>query len=242
MWSLNPHQPGCFWFDAAEWSGPPNVKWCEETLCQFVSQPANTWSNLGYILVALLLTYWSISRRKSRPLQLYGPILFLLGICSLFYHLSNFYLSQIFDFVGMFLFCGWVIGMNAIRLSWLKKDRLIPFVVAQTCGLLIVMQFMRWLGWKYQTIILLATIFINVTEYLSRNMKQIKYFYFALSNLLLGIAFACSISDLTRRVCDPHEHGLFSQGHALWHWVGALAMWTIYAHYAQPALQDSDEK
>ncbi len=241
MWSLNPHHPGCFWYSAAEWSGPPNVKWCEQTLCQVVSEPANAWSNLGYILVALGLTYWSFFRGKSRELKLYGPILLLLGLCSFFYHLSNFYFSQIFDFVGMFLFCGWVIGMNAVRLTWLRRERLLAFVVSLTLGLVVVMQGMRMLGWKYQSIILFATVFIHITEFLARNMKRVKYLYFALSSGLLGVAFAFSISDVTRRFCDPHAHGWFSQGHALWHWVGALAMLTIYAHYAQPAMQPSDE-
>ena len=62
-----------------------------------------------------------------------------------------------------------------------------------------------------------------------------------LSNLLLTIAFGFSISDVTRRFCDPQSHGWFSQGHALWHWIGALSMVTIFLHYSQPALRERSD-
>jgi len=240
MWSLNPHQPGCYWHPYAERFGVPNVKWCEQTLCEFVSEPANAWSNLGYLLVALLLAMLAHRRGYGPRLTLYPPIVFVLGLMSFFYHLSNFYGSQILDFVGMFLFVGWVIGMNFIRLGWIPQQRLLPFIATLTVGCVGVMQVMRTVGLPYQAIILLATGFILLTEFLVRKRKAVKYGYFALSNLLLGIAFACSISDVTRRFCDPKQHGWFSQGHALWHWIGALSMLTIFLHYAQPELRDLD--
>ena len=38
----NPHGVGCPWHSITETWGAPNVKWCEETLCQWISEPANT--------------------------------------------------------------------------------------------------------------------------------------------------------------------------------------------------------
>ena len=242
MWSLNPHQPGCFWYPYAESFGPPNVKWCEQTLCQVISEPANTWSNLGYVLVAIWALVVAYRRGYSVELKQYGPILGFLGVMSFLYHLSNFYGSQILDFVGMFAFIGWVIGMNLIRLGKLDGNRLLRFILMLNVVLIGVMQGMRMLGLKYQSIILLATLLISFTEYLARHRQKVQYGYFFLSNLLLTIAFGFSISDVTRRFCDPQSHGWFSQGHALWHWIGALSMVTIFLHYSQPALRERDDR
>ncbi|MBS1150037.1 MAG: hypothetical protein H6Q89_1735, partial [Myxococcaceae bacterium] len=34
--------PECPWVPLRQWGGLPNVKWCEETLCQWVAEPTNT--------------------------------------------------------------------------------------------------------------------------------------------------------------------------------------------------------
>jgi hypothetical protein len=87
-----------------------------------------------------------------------------------------------------------------------------------------------------------ATLGISVSELLIRKHQRVMYRYFLLSNLLLVTALGCSLSDVTRRVCDPQQHGWFSQGHALWHWISALAMWTIFLHYSQPAIRLASQK
>ena len=90
----NPHGQSCPWFPQAESWGGPNVKWCEETLCHWISEPALTWSNLSYILVAIVITYLSFKNKDDIKLKQFGPIIFFMGAMSFFYHLSNFYGSQ----------------------------------------------------------------------------------------------------------------------------------------------------
>src|SRR4051812_20202982 len=103
----NPHGPLCPWYEITEKIGAPNIKWCEETLCQVISEPSNAWSNLGHIIAALLITYLSLKNKESFELRLFGPIIFLMGMMSFFYHLSNFYTSQVLDFLGIFFLVGW---------------------------------------------------------------------------------------------------------------------------------------
>ena len=81
--------------------GAPNIKWCEETLCQWVSEPANTWSNLGYLFVALGLFSWAHRSRHHRIHQSFSAVVFSMGLISFVYHLSNFYGTQVLDFIGM---------------------------------------------------------------------------------------------------------------------------------------------
>jgi hypothetical protein len=56
--TLHPNQhpsPECFWWSIADLFGSPNLIWCERTLCAIVSQPANTYSNLMYVLCSILM-------------------------------------------------------------------------------------------------------------------------------------------------------------------------------------------
>ena len=59
---------GCPWVELRQVGGLPNVKWCEETLCSVVAEPANTWSNLAYLVVAVLI-YLAARNESQRTLR-----------------------------------------------------------------------------------------------------------------------------------------------------------------------------
>jgi hypothetical protein len=229
----NPHASQCFWHPFAQRWGAPNIKWCEETLCQFISEPANTWSNLGYLLVACLITYFAFQRGDSRSLKQLGPVIFVMGAASFIYHLSNFYLTQVLDFVGMFLFVGWAIGMNLIRMRKLKSHHHHWFYLGYTVLLVLVMHWMYLWQIKFQVLIVFSALIIIMTEVLATPSAKLNYRYFVTALLFLALAFSFSLSDHTGAWCTPQRHGWFAQGHALWHWTSAIAMWFVYLHYAQ---------
>lgn len=220
----NPHGPGCYWFSLAENQGAPNIKWCEETLCQVISEPANTWSNLGYLLIGLFVTFLAFKNKEHIRLKVYGPIIFFMGAMSFFYHMSNFYGSQILDFVGMFLFVGWALGMNLFRLK--KIRNLFSFLSIFTVALTVLVHLMYLKEMKFQLLILVSAILIVVTE-MKRNS-----FWFLLSIGFLIIAFGFSIADGERFWCEPQQHVI--QGHAIWHVIASFATFTIYKHYSTP--------
>lgn len=232
----NPHAPGCPWHSYAESLGSPNIKWCEETLCQWISEPANTWSNLGYLIVGAYVFYLALKNKESFSLKQFGPIIFFMGAMSLFYHLSNFYGTQILDFVGMFFFVGWAKGMNLIRLGYLKEKFLIPFNLIVAAVFTGIMHLMYMSGLKYQSLVLISGIIILVTEVMAQRKKRTDVQWFVASIFILIIAFGFSIADGQRLWCVASNHGWFSQGHALWHWTAAMGMYTIYRHYSQPKL------
>ncbi len=229
----NPHPPGCFWHDVTEKTGAPNIKWCEETLCSVISEPANTWSNLSYILIALWMIY--LTRGSSKNLRLYPVMILLMGLGSFFYHASNFYPSQIIDFVGMFLFTGWCLGVNLIRLKKLKATSLLAFVLLYSLALTVIMHVMYVSMIKFQLLVLVAGLLISATEFISKAGSR-KWFITSLG--LLIIAFSFSISDGSRFWCDPTNH-IVMQGHAIWHLIAGLAMGTIYLHYRELFKTDS---
>lgn len=237
----NPHGPSCPWYDITVTTGAPNIKWCEETLCQWISEPANTWSNLGYLIIAVYITYYALKNKHSFQFWQFGPIIFFMGAMSFFYHQSNFYGSQVLDFVGMFFFVGWVIGFNLIRLGKLGKNKLVPFNLGLATFYTVAMHYMYVKGIKFQGIVLISAFIIIATEIMARKRKKIHYKFFYASLALLAVAFGFSISDGQRIWCDPTQHGWFSQGHAMWHWTAAIAMLTIYLHYSQPALRQQED-
>lgn len=237
----NPHGPSCPWYDITEKTGAPNIKWCEETLCTWVSEPANTYSNIGYMVVALILVYLGIKHRHNSNMRQYGPIIFFMGAMSFFYHQSNFYPSQILDFVGMFFFVGWALGMNLVRLGKLKYKNLIWFNLGLGTFYTLAMHAMYLTDIKFQGIVLVSGFAIITTEIKARNLVKVHYKWFFTTLTTLIVAFGFSISDGKRIWCDPTQHGWFSQGHAVWHWVASIAMLTLYLHYSQPALRPSEK-
>ncbi|MBY0516655.1 MAG: ceramidase [Bacteriovoracaceae bacterium] len=223
----NPHAPGCFWHDITVKTGAPNIKWCEETLCAVISEPANTWSNLLYILIPLII--WQFYKKQLQGgLRSYPVVIFIMGAGSLIYHASNFYPTQILDFFGMFLFTGWCIGMNLIRLKKLQESKLSLFFLSYSLILTLLLHLMYISKIKFQMIILIAGLVIIATELMAH--AQTRKWLFASLGLLI-VAFGFSISDGSRLWCSPTNHMI--QGHAIWHLVAGVAMFTIWLHYVE---------
>lgn len=233
----NPHGPSCPWYDITEKVGPPNIKWCEETLCQWVTEPANAWSNLGYMAAGLIILYLSFKNHQDNNLKQFGPVAFIVGLTSFFFHQSNFYGSQLMDFLGMFLYLGWIIGMNLIRLQKLKVTNLKWFYLSVAAILGLLTHFMYVTEMNFQTLIPLLALGGFITEYLARNKVKINYKWFSLSVGILILGFSISFLDAKRIWCDPTQHGWFAQGHALLHWIVSFSMFTIWKHYSQNSLR-----
>lgn len=236
----NPHGPSCPWYDITEKTGAPNIKWCEETLCQWVSEPANTWSNLSYLIIALVIMYLGIKNRHNSNMRQFGPIVFFMGAMSFFYHQSNFYGSQMLDFIGMFFFLGWGFGMNLVRLGTIKPKNLIWFNLALSTAFTVLTHVMYLMGSRFQGIVLLMGFVIIASEVKAQKAKPGQYKWLLSTIGILIVAFCFSLMDGKRIWCDPTAHGWFSQGHAVWHWINSFAMLTLYLHHSQDSLKPSE--
>ena len=228
----NPHALSCPWYDSAELFGAPNLKWCEASLCGWVSEPANTWSNVAYLLVALLV--WLQCRRSAHlELRWMGPAMALMGLLSALYHASNNYLTQMFDFVGMYLLIFWLLTINLRRNGWIQMRRQVPvFVGLLLMGVLLV-HLMYLSQLRFQVLIALISMAILITEFSARRdpkeRVQLRNFWAGVALILL--AQTASLADLNRVLCDPDNHWL--QGHALWHLLSAAALYFSVQHYRQ---------
>lgn len=208
------------------WGGweMPSMQFCEANLCSWITQPANTWSNLVYFVVAIYI--WNHSSGKNKPRsRLIAPIVFLIGLGSFLFHASATFFGQFFDLGFMFLFSSLIVSMNFKRLEWIKPKHELPlFYVLSFLGMGI-LYLNHHSGIPYFTAEIL--IFI-ITEYklsqshaAASNYKELK--------IAVGFLILSQLSwqlDYRGIVCNENNHWL--QGHALWHVLNSIAFVWFY--------------
>jgi hypothetical protein len=228
-----PFGPGCPWWEARERFGPPNVDWCERAVCGWASEPANTWSNLAYLLVAL--GCWGLARREgSRVLRHFAGTLGAVGLASLVYHASNNYLTQLLDFAGMYLVVFLLATLALHRLGRLRAERQVAVHAGLTLLGLGLIPPLRALGVPYQGLVLAGILFVIGAEWRLRGRVRARgagHGRFLAGLALLTLAGVASALDVTRTVCLPDAAVL--QGHAVWHVLSAASLGCTAAYFRQ---------
>jgi hypothetical protein len=223
--------PSCPWFPLKALR-LPKVKWCEEQLCSWIEEPANTWSNLGYILIGILMVRMA-SNLKSRPLRFYGPVGILVGFFSFVYHASNAFVLQLFDFLGMYLFVHLLIFVNLERIGFrVIRHSFGPYLATVAASTLITFA-VDFTSFPIQGLILLLILAVIALEAIAikkaREPVKMNWLFASFGCTLL--AATASTLDLKRISCDPSNHWL--QGHAVWHVLGSLSLFFSFLHHRQ---------
>lgn len=216
---------------------------------QGVVQPANTWSNLGFLFVALIIL--SIAKKdhdhkermsSANYLANYPGFSFLLGfstlymfIGSFFYHASLTRVFQKMDQVGMYFvmtaflaFVGYRI-LPRITLKGKTYSTHKPLIYIA----LVVDAIFNFFLWKININILFPSVififfFFNLLSIkLVKHSRPIgKYMHLSIVSLLTG-AFIW-IMDMFDIICIPTSP---FQGHALWHFLCASALLANYFYF-----------
>jgi hypothetical protein len=228
----NISNPECVWTPLRELGGLPNVKWCEETLCSVIAEPANTWSNLAYIVVAGWL-WWFTRKDESKTLRFFAPVAFWVGATSFVYHATVSFLTQVFDFWGMYFFFGLALLLNLLRMGKLSADKLFTTLYLSIGGLTLLTVIVAKLNLPVQGIVGGMLILILLTEVLASRAATgpVAYKFLAASLVFIAAAASFSASDASGVRCDPKDH-LFP-GHAIWHVLGSISMGFAHLHYRQ---------
>ena len=209
---------------------PPNIDWCETMQCSWISEPANTWSNLTYIFLALVLFYHS-KKEASKFLKLFPLVLFLMGLFSFIYHASNHYFSQMLDFLGMYLYVCGLIVINLYRLEKLSYSKLLKVYSLFVLVCITFTSIVFWFQFPIQALIGILALVVIGTEWVCYRKENKKYSlnWFILSILLLVIAGIFSALDVSRIWCEPNN--TFLHGHSIWHVISGLGTSAVYFHY-----------
>ena len=206
------------------WSGwtLPDIKHCEANLSSWIAAPANTWSNLAYVIVGVWIWRRSAARAALSAGGL-GPVSIAVGATSFVFHASYTFAGQIFDYAGMFLLLGWALARGLMRFGMLTEKRALRFWAGLVGASLAALFVFRALGWGIQTIVLVQALVLAAAEIRLLIVKRDapSYGSFWLMQLLLLAAYACWHLDHTDLACRPDDHRL--QFHAIWHVLTAAA-------------------
>ncbi len=214
---------------------------CETIGNGAVRQPANTYSNLGYVLVGLLIALSAPAiapepTEKRNLLQsqrgyvlLYGWAVVSIGVGSLFYHASMTYIGQFFDWVGMYAFISFVVVYNAVRLMGRPVPGLLfgavyTLLLTALCVNFFINPELR-VG-IFQNLIIVGLGIEAVVLLIRRPRVQILYLVAAIACLVAARVIWGWDADGT--LCTP---GSLLQGHAAWHLLTAAATALLYPYY-----------
>lgn len=211
-----------------DFSSPATVRFCEERLSGAIAEPANTWSSLGYIVVGI----WLFAARGAAtrwPLAIVATAEIGIGVGSMALHGTGTFAGEVLDLTGMFLLSACMLALGFGRLArW--TDRRIAAAWLILCALpLLGLVAVPASGIASFAIQLVAAITCEIVLKVRGASPDFRLFGQALA--LLVFAFAFWAADISRLVCDPHNH--FFGGHAVWHLANAFSIQRLYAFYTR---------
>lgn len=218
--------PGCPW----NWLAPASGGFCEASLCAWVRQPGNTWSNVGFIVVGLVILHQGRTRDRAHLMGL-GYVAIATGIGSAFYHASDTFVGRVADYIGMYLGSVYMLSANVRRaFLWnLRRVRILFWTVFTIllAGMVLMPRFAELLY-----IAQMSTCCLCI-EYLiyRRQGASVNYRWLFGYWSLFAVAYGIWILDIKRIVCNPSNHII--SGHAIWHLLNAFALYLLYLYYLQ---------
>ena len=213
----------------------PNNCFCESLRDGFIRQPINTYSNLAYVLVGLLILTNAkhdnaranlLSSHRAYPL-VFGSAAMAIGVGSFFYHASFTFVGQWFDLMGMYLFASFALLYTLARLRPMRGATFaFGYVVVNAMlgySLIVNPEARR----QIFTAIIYGIIALEALVLLAeRPRMKTRYFIGAL--ISLAAAYGIWLLDESRAWCDPAS---ILQGHALWHFLTAVAAGLLFLYY-----------
>lgn len=209
---------------------------CEAGRDWAVRQPANTFSNAGFVVAGLLIAWHCGDRRIGMRRHLataMACIVVLLGPGSAAMHATQTAIGGHLDLLSMYLIAAFAAAYAAMRLL----GRGIAFFAASFAG---GVAFCEIVGaWDlrlpvvmhpgnaaFGLLLIVAATLETVIMLRGRASARRGYAYIALASMLLAFA----IWNTARAwLCDPRS---LLQGHAIWHILCAVSAYFLYRYYA----------
>ena len=195
-------------------------------------QPANSWSSFGYVFVGFFLMRDARLRRGTTALPTEGAIMFgiaaiTVGVGSVLLHATLTLWGQFADVLGMYLVSGFMLVYAIAKVARLDRAQsamlYVIVCVALVTVLLIAPEVRRWLFFA----VLLTSLFIEIA--FARPLRlNVVLRYLLLGALVKAIGFGVWVLDQNRTLCAPDS---LIQGHAFWHFCGAVSLWLTYCYF-----------
>lgn len=226
------------------WIGPDWARFapasCTATRCfcetpragALLLQPANSISSFAYVFAGLLMMLMARSREWISgfpPLaaSVLGLAAVIVGIGSVLLHATLTLWGQFFDVLGMYLIGGFFL-VSALAKWRHIPDRRAMVHYALLCAVLVAILYAlpevrRWLF----AVVLLAAIILELVFARPRR-SQVRTDYYVAGLIANIVAFTIWNLDQNGQLCAPDS---LLQGHAVWHLLGAAALWFAFLYY-----------
>ena len=218
-----------------------NRCFCEPVRPGAIRQPVNTWSNLAFILTGLGVMGMGIHdlsqasrsgtfnpmRHKFVYPAVYGIVTILIGMGSIFYHMSLAFAGQVVDVLSMYLLTSFMLLYNLSRTRRMGNEAFVGLYLLLNVLLGFISIRVPVLR-RYIFLALLAAVLVSevVIRRKRRPRMNVAFMVAALVSLVLGCT--AWILDVTRVVCAPDS---LLQGHAMWHVFMAAVIGWMYLYY-----------
>ena len=231
-----------YWFGISR----SEVMWfCERARDGFIKQPANTWSNVGFIITGIYIGWLSSKNRFTADnfmtTTLFYPVLFasvvvFLGPGSMAMHATNGPWGGFLDLLSMFMISGFVFTFALKRLLGLTPMLFLMLYLFQIAiSSWVLLQPWNVTGWllNYSEVIFAAQLVlafpIELAIRFGRKTRSVIFRGIA-SVLTMCLAFFIWNLSLNSEswFCNPDS---LIQGHAIWHILNAAAAYFLFMYY-----------
>ncbi len=195
---------------------------CEPQLCQWIGQPANTWSNLGYFVVAYLL--WKSAR--NHPQRLFAGVCLFLAIGSTLFHMSGTMWAKKLDVLAMLMLTGFCLSLSLTRL-WNWR----PHMTWSFFTILCMLSYPA-IGphhWGGTLFVLQAIITVAIEARHLRHATNPARHYLKHVLIVFPLAVGLNMLDQNGPLCWKNNH-VFTV-HGLWHLMSAYCIYSIAQYY-----------
>ncbi len=190
---------------------PPTMNFCESNIYWYLQQPANTLSNLGFIILFIYIV------RKKRKFESLDFSILLIGVFSFLYHSTFTLIGQTLDLVSMFLLGAFLI----ISINNKYQENYFYVLVSSFLTFVANYFFKINIGIIFFALQILFFIYIIFTDNptLKNRIKK------SLLIFLIGLIFW--LLDFFRIWCDQASMH-YINGHAIWHILCAVSLFYLW--------------
>ena len=216
---------------------------CEAARFGAVKQPANSWSNLGFVVAGLVIAWHAGRARVSRmPTGLqtaYACVVVILGPASAAMHATQSSLGGHLDLLSMYLIAGFAASYAWVR--WARRGPMEFAAAYASCVLACELAglwtrpvpVVQYAGNVAFGLLLITAVVIETRLWRRGETRRTIGFGFAALGSML-VAFGIWVMS-QHGWCDPHS---WLQGHGVWHVLCAAAAYFLYRLYASERDRD----
>ena len=219
------------------------IEFCEAPRPGLIKEPANTWSNTGFIIAGLYIAWLlSIGRfsgnansftRNKFYAVFYSCLVIFLGPGSMAKHASKTNTGGFFDMLSMYLIASFITSyamQRFFKLHWwgftlVFSIALTSCIWANFTHCTIVFNFFGNTAFAFYISLGIFFEFLNV--YVKKLSHETNWAYFSLAALISSFTI-WNLSRTDALLCNPDS---LLQGHAVWHLGTALSAFFLFRYY-----------